>query len=442
MTTKKSCFAFVSIVVIVTLSVPSDSFSFARTMTGEAANREVSGQDGRSPGGATICLDGGRVYGRFHIRNMSVTNFQPRTGHAGYMPAASEISTADDKSPAGLTVRPTGPAKLEVTGERISGQRINKTAALATAVIQREIKNSKNAGGDVLRSLLTLPSVTVANDFSTQLNIRGAEPNWNAVLMDGVPAYLQYPATGKIPGFNSPVSETTGHHDQFTVENRYFEAMIEKSTRELTANFTRELFHFDVQINQIGRNDPRFKSVLPKDYYQNAIPVSNLSNAELSTMSVEESERKHTPYPFTDKGNHFCRDLMGYFNLKSIFKSDLLAAGTTYMLSTGFELIEPRIDNKVRGPNHYDPAYGAASYAFFILQEKGLIPRNFWWSIDFYTDDNPMHNSEHKPMRAELHYSLPLAVGKLDLVAFYDNHGHDPTISYPVNIRISSENGK
>ena len=49
---------------------------------------------------------------------------------------------------------------------------------------------------------------------------------------------------------------------------------------------------------------------------------------------------------------------------------------------------------------------------------------------------------EHKPMRAELHCSLPLTSGKLDLVAFYDNHGHDPTISYPVNIRISSEKGK
>jgi len=275
------------------------------------------------------------------------------------------------------------------------------------------------AGGDVLRSLLTLPSVAVANDFSSQHQYTGEMiPAGNVVH------------TGDVPFFG----QDGGNSD----DRARLATVIKNAAIGPHADVPWELFHIDITFGQVDRDDPRYKPVLPPMYYRDMVPTSPVTLAQLADMSVEESERKHTPYPFTDKGNHLCRDLVGYFNIKSLLKNDFLSAGSTFLLSTGFELIEPQIDSKVRGPNFYDPLYGAAGYVFYVLQDTGLIPRNFWWAIDFYTDGNPIHNAEHKPMRAELHCTLPTTAMRMDLAIFYDNHGYDPTVSYPTDVRISS----
>lgn len=432
MMTKKVSFAFVSIIAIVMLSAVSGSCLFARTIAEEAADEVVKTRGERPPSGVTMYLDGGRASspagggGRFHIRNISALCFRLRADRTDFMPAVSGGSFVADASPVAAARVTNGSDRTEVTPARISGQRFAKTAALSHSVSRDEIKNTKNAGGDVLRSLQTLPSVAVANDFSSQLFLRGARLDWNAVLPDGVPFFI-----------TERLSDGA-----FTVDDESFAAIIENAAADLRANMPRDVFHLDARISYIDREDPKLKPVLPQDYYRKAIPATTIDPLDLAKMSVEESERKHTPYPFTDKGNHMCRDLVAYFSLRNIFRTSLMAAGVTYLLSTGFELIEPQIDGKVRGPNHYDPLYGAAGYSFHIFQEKGLIPHNLWWSIDFYTDDNPVHNAEHKPMRAELHCSLPFSNGDLDLSVFYDNHGYDPTISYPIDIRISSEKNK
>ena len=67
-----------------------------------------------------------------------------------------------------------------------------------------------------------------------------------------------------------------------------------------------------------------------------------------------------------------------------------------------------------------------------------MLPRDLWWSLVFYTDENPLENHEHKPMRAEVHYTIPLPKVNVDFGLYYDNYGYDPVFPYPVSIAISS----
>ncbi len=270
------------------------------------------------------------------------------------------------------------------------------------------------AGGDFLRSLLTLPSVTVANGLFPQLNLRGIRPSRNAVCNDGVSSLCPPPPSTGIG---------------------YLRKSIAEETLSQLHDWPAETFGLRVEIAEIDCRDPRQNPVLPNDEHLGTPPVVT---PLLSAMSIEKSERTQTPYPYTDKGNHMCRDLLGYLNLKKILKNDILAAGTTYLLAEGFEMIEPQIDGKVLGPNHYDPLFGAAGYTFKILQKNGIIPQDFWWSIIFYTDENPIHNAEHKPMQAELYYTVPTPLGSIDFKVFYDNYGHSPTTSFPYSVRVSS----
>lgn len=346
-----------------------------------------------------IYTDGGVVLGptdansRSYIREVPATSFRPDARHRGFALDEVEVSP-------------------------------------------RDTQNLIDAGGDVLRSLQTLPSVAVTDDFSPQLCIRGAGPEANAVLVDGVRVFMPYHRLSALRAFGPSLTETADPIDMSPEgQNEYFHRAVKIGANQLPRNLPRELFYIDVQITQVDRRDPRHKPVLPNDYYRNIVPDFNM---DLSTMSVEESERKHTPSPYTDKGSHLCRDLLSYSGLKGILKNDILAAGATYLLAEGFEQIEPKIDKKVRGPNHYDPLYAAAGYTFHILQERGLLPHNLWWSIIFSTDDKPFHDHEHKPMQAELHCTFINKRFSLDFIAFYNNYGYDPTIKYPVRVRISS----
>ncbi len=398
--TSKMCnIPCVLIVATMTLiAAPNSSFSACPAVR-EAAGQVVTEADRTAADSVMIYTDGGVVFGptdandRFYIREVPATSFRLDARHRGFALDEVEVSP-------------------------------------------REIQNLIDAGGDVLRSLQTLPSVAVTDDFSPQLCIRGVGPEANAVLADGVRVFMPYRIPGALSTLGPSSTEATNPIDISPErQNEYLHRVVKISTDELSRNLPRRLFYLDVQITKVDRRDPRHRPVLPNDYYRNIGPDFNM---DLSTMSVEESERKHTPSPYTDKGSHLCRDLLGYSGLKGILKNDILAAGATYLLAEGFEQIEPKIDKKVRGPNHYDPLYAAAGYTFHILQERGLLPHNLWWSIIFSTDDKPFDNHEHKPMQAELHCTFTNKRFSLDFIAFYNNYGYDPTIKYPVRVRVSS----
>jgi len=432
---KKTYFAHVSIVTIMTLVCALNSSLFAQPATRALAGRVVEGADRTALDGVKIYIDGGLVYGptgvdgRFFIGEAPVASFRLDAVRTGYTPKAIKVLSDTDN----ILVRLA--AKLIRLGEigcdvKQTDKRQTGSLCISLGHISRyETDNSIRAGGDVLRSLQTLPSVAIANDVSSQLNIRGENPGRNVVLRDGVPFYS--PPTSKSVSIRTAELVDIPH----TGPSEDFRVAIRREVEGLSLNLPRKLFHHDIQLTKIDRRDPRYKAVLPKAYYQNIVPDFNIN---LSDLSIEESEKENTPTPYTDKGNHLWRDLVGFSSLQGLFKNDLLAAGATYLLAEGFELIEPRIDKNVRGPNHYDPLYAAAGYTFHILQQKGLIPENLWWSITFSTDDKPFSDHEHKPMQAELHYTFMKSRVNLDFIAFYNNYGYDPTTKYPFNIRISS----
>jgi len=90
---------------------------------------------------------------------------------------------------------------VEVTSSR----RVQKQDDTRTSVITLDPKEAKFKAGaaeDVLRALQSFPGVVAANDFSSQLIIRGSGPDQNLILLDNIEVFNPYRLYGFISMFN------------------------------------------------------------------------------------------------------------------------------------------------------------------------------------------------------------------------------------------------
>ncbi len=74
----------------------------------------------------------------------------------------------------------------------------------------REVKMLAGGFEDVFRSVATLPGVVSTSDFSSQIVVRGGNPDQNLVLMDGVELYNPYRLFGVTSAFNP---QTVSHFE-------------------------------------------------------------------------------------------------------------------------------------------------------------------------------------------------------------------------------------
>ncbi len=76
------------------------------------------------------------------------------------------------------------------------------SAFTLTSMPPRDVQRRAGAGEDVLRTLQSSPGITSANDFSSQLIIRGSGPDQNLIVMDGIEIYNPYRLYGAMSMFN------------------------------------------------------------------------------------------------------------------------------------------------------------------------------------------------------------------------------------------------
>lgn len=96
--------------------------------------------------------------------------------------------------------------------EDIEGETITVTASkdkaetrIETSVIDvkpSEVKKLPGAFEDVFRSVATLPGVISTSDFSSQIVVRGGNPDQNLILLDGAELYNPYRLFGVTSAFN------------------------------------------------------------------------------------------------------------------------------------------------------------------------------------------------------------------------------------------------
>ena len=206
--TKRTWFICVSLMAVVTLAASSSSSSSVRPTGRCLTGRVVAGEDGAALDGVMIWIDGGLVFGptatdgRFCIADVPATSFRLNARRMGFVPGVIDVPPGRGMLVIRLTIEPIKVTAAEVHGELHAEQQANGGTVPLERVSPRRIENAIGAGGDVLRSLQTLPSVAVANDFSSQLYIRGGGPEQNAVLLDGVPVYLPYRALSVFSSFS------------------------------------------------------------------------------------------------------------------------------------------------------------------------------------------------------------------------------------------------
>ena len=212
--TQRTWLICVSLVAVLTLGASSSSSSSARPTGRWLTGKVVAGEDGSTLDGVMIWIDGGLVFGptgavgRFYIPDVLATGFRLNARRMGFVPRGIDVPPGCDTLVIRLTVEPIKLANAEVHGEPDAEQHGNGGTVSLERISPRRIENAIGAGGDVLRSLQTLPSVAVANDFSSQLYIRGGGPEQNAVLLDGVLVHLPYRALSAMSSFNPLLIES------------------------------------------------------------------------------------------------------------------------------------------------------------------------------------------------------------------------------------------
>jgi outer membrane receptor protein involved in Fe transport len=159
--------------------------------------------------GATVLLNGTnkgaktKKDGSFEIQNIEPKSYYLVVKLIGYeeyrelIPIKAGIEE--------VTIKLKESSVLLNSVEVTSSRRVQKQDDTRTSVITLDPKEAKFKAGaaeDVLRSLQSFPGVVAANDFSSQLIIRGSGPDQNLILLDNIEVFNPYRLYGFISMFN------------------------------------------------------------------------------------------------------------------------------------------------------------------------------------------------------------------------------------------------
>ncbi|MCS7012298.1 MAG: TonB-dependent receptor [Chloroherpetonaceae bacterium] len=142
--------------------------------------------------------------GRFRIENVPAGEYVLKASFVGYKSLSRTIVVEEGKTLWLVLEMVEGSvetSEIEVTAENYRQPKED----VRTSLYKLEPKQVKNlAGGveDVLRGLQAVPGVLAANDFSSQLYIRGSGPDQNLMLVDDIEVFNPYRLYGTISMFN------------------------------------------------------------------------------------------------------------------------------------------------------------------------------------------------------------------------------------------------
>ncbi|MDW8467236.1 MAG: TonB-dependent receptor [Chloroherpetonaceae bacterium] len=132
--------------------------------------------------------------GRFRIENVPAGEYVLKASFVGYKSLSRTIVVEEGKTLWLVLEMVEGSvetSEIEVTAENYRQPKED----VRTSLYKLEPKQVKNlAGGveDVLRGLQAIPGVLAANDFSSQLYIRGSGPDQNLMLVDDIEVFNPY----------------------------------------------------------------------------------------------------------------------------------------------------------------------------------------------------------------------------------------------------------
>jgi outer membrane receptor for ferrienterochelin and colicin len=189
--------------------------AFAQTATIEGTVKSASGD--ALPGATVQVRDTklgaiARSNGSFKIANVPVGSRVVEVRSIGYETATRTIVVKEGetaKLQIVLKESAVNTDEVQVFAQR-RRQEQTDTRTSVTTVDPREAKYRPGAAEDVMRSLQGLPGVVAANDFSSQLIIRGSGPDQNLIVMDNIEVFNPYRLYGFISMFNpETVSDIT-----------------------------------------------------------------------------------------------------------------------------------------------------------------------------------------------------------------------------------------
>jgi outer membrane receptor for ferrienterochelin and colicin len=142
--------------------------------------------------------------GSFKIENIPAGTYTLRATFVGYQPLVLTVSIEEGQVLM-LTLQ-MQESSVEVSEIQVTAEDYRQPKEdVRISLYKLEPKQVKNlAGGveDVLRGLQAIPGVLAANDFSSQLYIRGSGPDQNLMLVDDIEVFNPYRLYGTISMFN------------------------------------------------------------------------------------------------------------------------------------------------------------------------------------------------------------------------------------------------
>ena len=124
----------------------------------------------------------------------------------GYVEAAQRVNVGADRTSA-ADFR-LNPEVIELDQIEVVSERWQEASDPRTSMVRVEPEQTQRLPGaaeDVLRALQSVPGVLAANDFTSQLIVRGGGPDQNLVIMDDVEVFNPYRLYGVVSMFNPVV---------------------------------------------------------------------------------------------------------------------------------------------------------------------------------------------------------------------------------------------
>ncbi len=196
-----------ALIALAVLTVALNEIVFA---TGTLKGKAIDATSKEPLAGVVIRIDDTefgaitKADGSFKIENIPAGTYTLRANLIGYKQLVRNITIEDGKTQT-LTLE-MQETVIEANEIQVIAENYRQPAEdVRTSLYKLEPKQVKNlAGGveDVLRGLQAIPGVLAANDFSSQLFIRGSGPDQNLMLVDDIEVFNPYRLYGTISMFN------------------------------------------------------------------------------------------------------------------------------------------------------------------------------------------------------------------------------------------------
>lgn len=199
--------AITHLLFLLSVSLSLQTVAFA---AGAISGKVIDSATKEPLAGVVIRLEGtsfgaiSKADGRFRIEEVPAGEYVLKASFVGYKLLSRTIVVEEGKTLVLTLEMQEGSIEtneIEVTAENYRQPKEDVRTSLYK-LEPRQVKNLAGGVEDVLRSLQAIPGVLAANDFSSQLYIRGSGPDQNLMLVDDIEVFNPYRLYGTISMFN------------------------------------------------------------------------------------------------------------------------------------------------------------------------------------------------------------------------------------------------